>query len=331
MHEEDFPLAAMGVFVTDHITAMLAYWDKNLICRFANNAYKDWFGRTKDELINKITMRELLGPLYEKNLPYIKGVLNGEKQVFEREIPVPGETGMRHSLATYFPDLVDGEVRGFFVHVADVTYIKELEKKLHSSRKLMLKSIMEARENERARLATLLRDNISQKLISCKMMIKEETRRPTDASVYEKIISVIYTTLEDVKNMSMIIDPSEVADLGLLDGISSFIKGFQASQPYSVYFKCDNEQIEKVPDIDKLCIFRIIQNCMLLLVDSRYCRTAIILIIYTHPHVRIEFRHDADKFNTDNYASAMSEINSILEYYNGTVSIIHQRKQMHCL
>ncbi|MGZ3899658.1 MAG: ATP-binding protein [Bacteroidia bacterium] len=120
------------LMVTDHISAMLAYWDKNLICRFANSAYVEWFGKKKEDMVDKITIKELLGPLYEKNLPYILGALKGERQTFEREIPLPLGT-TRHSLANYYPDIVDGEVRGFVVHVADVTPLKLLEAELISS------------------------------------------------------------------------------------------------------------------------------------------------------------------------------------------------------
>lgn len=119
----------LGPMVADRITAMLAYWDKNLICRFANSAYVEWFGKKKEDMIDKISIKELLGPLFEKNLPYISGALKGEIQTFEREIPLPSG-GTRHSLANYYPDIVDGEVLGFFVHVADVTPLKLLEKEL---------------------------------------------------------------------------------------------------------------------------------------------------------------------------------------------------------
>jgi PAS domain S-box-containing protein len=125
-------LESLGLLVADHVSAMLAYWDKNLICQFANAAYRDWFGKTREEMVGKISIKELLGPIYDKNLPYILGVLEGKHQTFEREIPTPsGST--RHSLANYFPDIVNGEVRGFFVHVADITNLKLLERELIKS------------------------------------------------------------------------------------------------------------------------------------------------------------------------------------------------------
>ncbi len=116
--------------VADHISAMLAYWDKNLICRFANVSYLEWFGQKHEDMVDKMTLPELLGPLFEKNLPYITEVLKGNVQTFEREIP-HSSGKIRHSLASYYPDIADdGEVKGFFVHVADVSPIKKLEKEL---------------------------------------------------------------------------------------------------------------------------------------------------------------------------------------------------------
>jgi PAS domain S-box-containing protein len=117
----------------DHIDAMVAFWDKDQRCVFANNAYREWFGKTREEMLGT-RLQDLLGPLYKKNLPYIAAAYAGRKQVFEREIPTPDGTSIRYSLATYTPYIVDGEVQGIFVHVADVTPLKKLEAELRASK-----------------------------------------------------------------------------------------------------------------------------------------------------------------------------------------------------
>jgi PAS domain S-box-containing protein len=126
----DDDIAALALAVVDHIDAMVAYWDKSQTCRFANEAYLAWFGWKRDSLLGH-SMRELLGPeIYAMNLPHIEAALRGERQVFERSIPVPGGTGRRDSIATYTPDIAGTEVRGFFVHVADATLLKTREREL---------------------------------------------------------------------------------------------------------------------------------------------------------------------------------------------------------
>jgi PAS domain S-box-containing protein len=114
-------LAANALDVAMHTEAMLAYWDSNLICRFANSSYLDWFGVKAEDMIDKMSISELLGDeLYQKNKKFIDKVLEGVPQVFERLITTPqGVT--KSSRATYKPDIVKGVVRGFYAHVTDVT------------------------------------------------------------------------------------------------------------------------------------------------------------------------------------------------------------------
>jgi diguanylate cyclase (GGDEF)-like protein/PAS domain S-box-containing protein len=125
-------LLDVALKVVDHVDALLGYWDRHQRCRFANAAYQTWFGRSRSEVIG-IDLKELLGPLYEMNRPHIEAVLRGESQVFERAIRLP-DGSVRHSLAVYYPDVVDGEVVGFSVQVADVSRLKELERQLMTAK-----------------------------------------------------------------------------------------------------------------------------------------------------------------------------------------------------
>jgi diguanylate cyclase (GGDEF)-like protein/PAS domain S-box-containing protein len=125
---QDADQFGIALFLLNHLDAMVAYWDTEEVCVFANNAYRDWFGKTSEQVIGH-TLKELLGPLYPLNAPHIKAALEGRSQIFERDIPTPnGE--VRQSLATYTPHIIDGKVFGFFVHVADVSPLKELERQL---------------------------------------------------------------------------------------------------------------------------------------------------------------------------------------------------------
>lgn len=115
--------------VVDNLSAMVAYWDADQRCRFANRAYNRWFGVDPQTLLGR-DMRDFLGPLYELNRPYIEGALRGEPQEFERDIPDPSGGPPRRSLAQYIPDVVDGRVRGFCVLVTEVTRLKQAEEAL---------------------------------------------------------------------------------------------------------------------------------------------------------------------------------------------------------
>ena len=115
------------------LPAMVGYWDSDLRNRMANNAYIYYFGKTPAEM-RGVHIRDLLGEdLYEKNLPYIEGALAGETQLFDREIPIPSGA-VRYTQASYIPDIVEGEVRGFFVLVTDITERRRIEEEVERSR-----------------------------------------------------------------------------------------------------------------------------------------------------------------------------------------------------
>lgn len=118
----------LAQIVANNLPSMIAYWDKNQRCQFANKVYLDWFGIKPEDLVG-LTMRDLMGvELYEKNRPYIEAVLNGEAQQFERDLIISRTGEVRHTSAMYIPDIENGEVKGFFVLVVDVTELKKAVK-----------------------------------------------------------------------------------------------------------------------------------------------------------------------------------------------------------
>ena len=119
--------------ILDHVPSMIGYWDSNQRNRFGNHAYQDWFG-IDPKTMPDMHMREVIGEeRYRLNLPYIEGALRGEKQVFERLIMAPDGKQVRHSLAEYLPDAVDGKIKGFFAIVTDVSSITEAQIALRAS------------------------------------------------------------------------------------------------------------------------------------------------------------------------------------------------------
>ena len=171
-------------FLLDNLDAMVAYWDTNEVCVYANNAYRHWFGKSREEVIGH-TLEELLGPIYPLNAPYIKAALQGRPQIFEREIPSP-DGAVRQSLATYTPHFVDGKVAGFFVHVADVSLLKDLERQLKAAKEkaehLATHDFLTGLPNR-----VLLFDRISQALALTKRKLKMVSLMHLDIDNFKKV------------------------------------------------------------------------------------------------------------------------------------------------
>lgn len=121
--------------VLNNMPALIGYWNKDLINEFGNKAYTEFFGIDPARL-KGMSLREVIGEhLYTLNLDYIKKVLQGEPQTFERIIrDVAGND--RYTLVSYIPDISDDSVKGFFVLVTDITQAKLTEKKLSKSEQL---------------------------------------------------------------------------------------------------------------------------------------------------------------------------------------------------
>jgi len=119
--------------VTDSIPGMVAYWDRDLRCKYANKAYQEWFGRSGEET-RRMTPREFLGEeLFRENEPHIEAALKGEPQVFERTL-AEADGNTRSIQVRYIPDIEGDGVKGFYVLGADITEVKvtqrELEKRV---------------------------------------------------------------------------------------------------------------------------------------------------------------------------------------------------------
>jgi PAS domain S-box-containing protein len=106
--------------VIDALPAVIGYWDREMRNVVANRAYLDFFGVMPDA-DHPLTIEELIGPeLFPTVRPYVERVLEGERQEFDRTLIDP-EGNTRFTHASYIPDVVDGEVRGFSVLVSDIT------------------------------------------------------------------------------------------------------------------------------------------------------------------------------------------------------------------
>jgi two-component system CheB/CheR fusion protein len=116
--------------IIDSTPNMMGYWDSDLRCRYANNAFSDWFGMSPEDVIG-IRFQDLVSAeLFAMNEPHIRAVLAGEPQRFERTLSkADGSVG--HIIGNYIPDFkADGTVGGFSIQASEVTVLKEVEAKL---------------------------------------------------------------------------------------------------------------------------------------------------------------------------------------------------------
>ncbi|HEY4197778.1 MAG TPA: PAS domain S-box protein [Mucilaginibacter sp.] len=112
--------------ITDNLPALIAYFDADLYCLFANKPYVDWFEKRPHEILG-VNKRDILGrEEFEQHELHIREVLKGKPQRFER-IFYKADGKTIDTDTQYLPDIEEGKVKGFFSLIYDVTAIKLVE------------------------------------------------------------------------------------------------------------------------------------------------------------------------------------------------------------
>ncbi len=196
----------------DNQPGLLAYWGRDLRCRFANRAYCEWYGRSAEEMIGIAADELLTRDRIDDNLRHFRpGVMRGEPQRFQRVLRAADGRTM-HALVSYVPDVVDGEVRGFLVVVTDVSELKQAELRLEQVNAELLLSRDRAEQANRAKSAFLA--NMSHEIrtpmnaiLGLTHLLRRDARRPVEVARLDKITDAadhLLRVINDVLDLSKI-------------------------------------------------------------------------------------------------------------------------------
>ncbi|MGJ5206388.1 PAS domain S-box protein [Bradyrhizobium sp. HKCCYLR20261] len=117
----------------DAVPSVMAYWDRDLRCRFANSAYAEWFGRSLEELVGCHVTSLLDATLFAEAEPHIQAALSGQPQNYERMLN-KADGSIRDTWTNYIPHRdANGDVIGFFVLVTDITEMREAQRMIKES------------------------------------------------------------------------------------------------------------------------------------------------------------------------------------------------------
>lgn len=113
--------------VTDAMPGMIAYWDTDMRCQFANKPCIAWFGKQDHGLLG-LTLATVLGERpFQQHLPYIQKTLAGAAQEFEHSLDAP-DGSLATVMVNYIPDQdASGVVKGFFALTTNISRLREAD------------------------------------------------------------------------------------------------------------------------------------------------------------------------------------------------------------
>ncbi len=121
--EDAHPLPDLRDLV-DTVPAIMSYFDRNLICRFANAYHFGWYGRSPATMVGR-HLREIIGETdFEARQPHIERAFRGETSAFEYRVPNHNGTS-RVSAIRYVPKRIPGGVDGFYILAFDVASLHD--------------------------------------------------------------------------------------------------------------------------------------------------------------------------------------------------------------
>ncbi len=115
--------------ITENQPTLLAYIDRELMLRFANRAYLDWFGAARAAVMDRHIHDVFTPDSVPRQPELIARVLGGE--AIEGPFDMRGAAGtLGHFWAYRLPDWHEGQVRGYFFIATDVTELRQAEQRL---------------------------------------------------------------------------------------------------------------------------------------------------------------------------------------------------------
>lgn len=129
--------------ITDTVPVQLAFYDRELVCRFANASYARWLGEEPASLIG-LHLSEIARPEdFASAGPRLEAALRGEPQHFEglRRFPDGHEF---YATIEYTPYCENGQVQGLIIQMVDITERKASEDRVQNSNLQLAEALQRA-------------------------------------------------------------------------------------------------------------------------------------------------------------------------------------------
>jgi PAS domain S-box-containing protein len=283
--------------ITNSVPAMIGYWNRELRCEFANDAYDEWFGLEAERILG-MSLQEVLGDeLFKLNEPYVLAALAGRPQQFERTIVKPdGSRG--YTNASYVPDIDEtGKVRGFFVLVVDVTPLRSSFERIRE----LAQRLETVREEERRSIANALHEGVAQELFALRLTVDElKSRCGGVAGVHEAcdlLSAALARCLADTRQIASDLRPLTLAYRPLATSLAAHARYVGEKSGLAIEVR-ETAPLPALGEAEALLFFRAAQELLDNIVRHAQARTVEIELAAVGDRVLMRVRDDGKGIDT---------------------------------
>src|SRR5215469_11883906 len=225
----------------------------------ANRTFCDYLGYTEEELLEKnvesITFSEDW-PSFSQKLSEALREGHGFRWLQKRCLHKSGRLVHTESSTSLIRSM-DGSPQYFVAEVLDVTSRKEAEEALSA----MTRKLIEAQEQERARIGRELHDDINQRIAMLAVELEQLQDHPSDVSGRVKVLRESAVELaDDVQALSHDLHSSKLEYLGVVAGMKSWCKEFAERRKVEIDFRSGVSSV--LPLAVGLSLFRVLQEAL---------------------------------------------------------------------
>lgn len=190
-----------------------------------------------------------------------------------------------------------------------------------------LQALIEGEEKERIRIAQDLHDGINGDLSSIKFQLSSidiEALSTENKNLFNKAVSMIDDSCDQVRNISHNLSPTAIVDFGLVNSVKNYCSKLEQFHPIKINFQHFGNNI-KLPKNIETVIYRIIQELTNNIIKHANATEALVQINSHENNIFITVEDNGTGFNqnTKNTGIGLKNIASRIAFLNATLDEEH--------
>lgn len=165
----------------------------------------------------------------------------------------------------------------------------------------LLRQLMAAQEDERARIARELHDGVGQALVSLAVGLTTVTGAVIDRELRERVQrlkDVASETLDEIRRLAQGLRPTVLDDLGLAAALARLTEVFTRVHRVRADFLVPADRIDRIPTEMESAVYRIVQEALTNVAKHAHARTVDVVLEVTDRSVRVSVTDDGVGFAT---------------------------------
>jgi len=209
----------------------------------------------------------------------------------------------------------------------DVTKLRSLEQELISqqlkNKNKLGKKIILSHENERKRIKDDLHEDVNQILASIKLFMNDLKSEHPDETLTASL-HYLDDAIKKIKKISNTLSSSTFEFFGLTEAVYELITNYKNDAVVTIDFNTEAFDEDNTDKEVSLLIYRIIENKLKSIIENTNTKNITIDLSNSskQANLRMSFESDDKNIRTIQDDSAMIDITSKLEMYEGTMKII---------